>query len=297
MRICKRSANSLAFLLTTPFATAGTHAQRVADAPVSSPPGAAEAVATEGREAMERLRGAMAAPRQAMVGPMTPILPGIRTDEQTRRRTFAAMRHQESNPAMGARAATASALGEAGLASQTKAMAQRVGQALGLQAPDIAELAKVPVPWVSVGWVPLLFVSSSMPIETLRTYARQLERTGGAFAFRGMPGGLHAVAPMAKLSAGILRLDPGCEGPACAMRPVQIVVDPIAFRQHGIAQVPALAMVPGDPTQPYCERGEAAPSPGPVVYGDAALTGLLEEYARLGGKEEVRDAQARLGNR
>ncbi|MGK4422497.1 TrbC family F-type conjugative pilus assembly protein, partial [Klebsiella pneumoniae] len=79
------------------------------------------------------------------------------------------------------------------------------------------------------------------------------------------------------------------EGPACAMRGVQLIVDPIVFRQHGIAQVPALAMIPGDPTQPYCERGEDASDPatlpklaGAIVYGDAALSGMLEEYARLG---------------
>jgi hypothetical protein len=31
--------------------------------------------------------------------------------------------------------------------------------------------------------------------------------------------------------------------------------------------------------------------------GDAALSGLLDEYGRLGGKEEVRDASARLAGR
>jgi hypothetical protein len=36
---------------------------------------------------------------------------------------------------------------------------------------------------------------------------------------------------------------------------------------------------------------------GHIVFGDAALSGLLEEYARLGGKKEVRDAQTRLGAR
>jgi uncharacterized protein YpuA (DUF1002 family) len=34
-----------------------------------------------------------------------------------------------------------------------------------------------------------------------------------------------------------------------------------------------------------------------LVFGDAALTGLLEEYGRLGGGEEVRDALARLARR
>jgi type-F conjugative transfer system pilin assembly protein TrbC len=145
--------------------------------------------------------------------------------------------------------------------------------------------------------VPVLMVSSSMPIAVLRTYAAQLERTGGVLAFRGMPGGMTKVAPMARLAAQILRIDPGCEGPGCAMRNVQIIVDPILFRQHVVARVPALAMIPGDPTQPYCEREETSPRSSHVVDGDSALSGLLEEYARLGGKQEVRDAQARLAHR
>jgi hypothetical protein len=69
------------------------------------------------------------------------------------------------------------------------------------------------------------------------------------------------------------------------------------FRQHGVNTVPALAMIPGDPTQPYCERDETSMTAPHVIYGDAALSGMLEEYARLGGKQEVRDAQARLERR
>lgn len=116
-------------------------------------------------------------------------------------------------------------------------------------------------------------------------------------AFRGMPSGMRQVAPMAKLSAAILRRDPGCEGPACAMRDVQVIVDPLVFRQHGVARVPTLAMIPGDPTLPYCERDEASPRGAHLVQGDAALSGLLEEYGRLGGREEVRDALAHLARR
>jgi hypothetical protein len=173
-------------------------------------------------------------------------------------------------------------------------MSKELGQVLGLEAPDVTAISKGSAPVAPPGWVPLLFVSSSMPLAELRAYAAQMERVHGALAFRGMPGGLTHVAPMAKLSARILRLDPGCEGPACTMRNVQLVVDPIVFRQHNVVRVPALTMVPGDPTQPYCERDEGSPIGAHVVYGDSALPGLLEEYARLGGKQEVRDAQSRL---
>jgi type-F conjugative transfer system pilin assembly protein TrbC len=183
------------------------------------------------------------------------------------------------------------------MALEREAAAKRIGQALGLEAPDIAAASgALPAP-SQKSWVPVLFVSSSMPIATLRTYAAQLERSRGVLAFRGMPGGLTRVAPMAKLSAQILRLDPGCEGPACAMRGVQIIVDPLLFRAHSVTRVPALTMVPGDPAQPYCEREETSPKGTHLVLGDAALTGLLDEYARLGGKEEVRDALTRFERR
>lgn len=246
---------------------------------------------------MDALRQAMSQDRAANPAMTLPAFETPKTDAGTQRRAWSAMHAQAANPDMTRRANAAMVKGKAGLAAQEEAMSNRVGQALGLSQPDIVSLAKVAAPQAHVRWVPLLFASSSMPIDELRTYAAALEKTGGALAFRGMPGGLHRVAPMAKLSAEILRLDPGCEGPACAMRGTPIVVDPIAFRQHGIEHVPAMAMVAGDPTQAYCERGDNPAAPTPVVYGDAALSGLLEEAGRLGAKEEVRDAEARLGAR
>ncbi|WP_454882980.1 type-F conjugative transfer system pilin assembly protein TrbC [Sphingomonas oryzagri] len=246
---------------------------------------------------MDALRQAMARQEANQPAMTWPAFEAPKADAGTQRRAWDAMHAQKSNSAMKVRADAALSTGKSGLAAQQEAMARRVGQALGLSQPDIVSLAKVAAPQAHVRWVPLLFVSASMPIDELRTYAAQLQKTGGALAFRGMPGGLQKVGPMAKLSAEILRLDPGCEGPACTMRDVSIVVDPIAFREHGVARVPALAMVPGDPTQAYCERGDAPVPLGPVVYGDAALSGMLDEIARLGGKEEVGDVQARLGGR
>lgn len=246
---------------------------------------------------MDALRQAMAQDEASAPAMTLPAFETPKADGATQRRAWSAMREQAGDPAMTGRADAAVAKGKAGLAVQQETMSMRVGQALGLTQPDIVSLARVAAPQAHVRWVPLLFVSSSMPIDELRTYAAALEKTGGALAFRGMPGGLHRVAPMARLSAEILRLDPGCEGPTCAMRATPIVIDPIAFREHGIEHVPAMAMVAGDPTQAYCERGDAPTVPTPVVYGDAALSGLLEEAGRLGAKEEVRDAETRLGIR
>lgn len=257
---------------------------------------ARERVQKEGDAAMERLRGAVSRQKGQSTNAPSPRLPPA-PREAERRRAFEGLRARSAMPAIDARAKAALEASEARMAAEREAQAKRLRQALGLEPSEEKALAKATPAVAAKGWVPVLFVSSSIPVPVLRTYAAQLERVHGVLAFRGMPGGLHKVGPMAKLSAQILRIDPGCEGPACAMRNVQLIVDPIAFRQHGVGRVPALAMIPGDPTQAYCEREEESPRAAHVVYGDSALSGLFEEYARLGGKEEVRDAQALLGAR
>ncbi|WP_278374391.1 type-F conjugative transfer system pilin assembly protein TrbC [Sphingobium xenophagum] len=293
MRIWTSSANSVRPLfgvVTLMLASVAALAQD------SGPPADARSRAADhGAEAMERAREAAAARQNEAKakGPTTLPTPS----EDMRRRAFDGLRGRAQEPGMESRARAALDEGKGAMAAEREAMARRLGQALGLEAPDMDAVAGVTKPTSQQGWVPVLFVSSSMPVTTLRSYAAQLDKARGILAFRGMPGGLTKVAPMAKLSSEILRLDPGCEGPACAMRDVQLIVDPLVFRQHGIARVPALAMIPGDPALPYCEREDDSPRAAHVIYGDAALSGLLEEYARLGGKEEVRDAQARLQGR
>ncbi len=248
----------------------------------------------EGSRALDRIGSAIAKQKDA-APPSSPVILE-RPHEAERRRAFEGLRNRLADPRMEARAHAAAAAGSASLAAEREEQAKRLRQTLGLEPSEEKVLAMAPAAATPKGWVPVLFVSSSMPVPVLRAYAAQLERAHGVLVFRGMPGGLQKVGPMARLSSEVLRIDPGCEGPGCAMREVQLIVDPILFRQHGIARVPALAMIPGDPTQAYCERDDESPRSRYLVFGDSALSGLLEEYARLGGDKEVRDAQALLGS-
>ncbi len=298
MPICRSSGSNVRAPLA--FPSLALAALMLATLPASaqespSSPGARDAASAQGEDAMARMRDATAARQKQADAKGPTVLPT--PSEPMRRRAFEGLRGRPSDAEIEKRARAALGQGKEAMAAEREAMARRLSQALGLETPDMDAVAGVVAPPSAKAWVPVLFVSSSMPVTTLRTYAAQLEKARGILAFRGMPGGLTKVEPMAKLSAEILRLDPGCEGPACAMRDVQLIVDPLIFRQHGVARVPALAMVPGDPALPYCEREDDSPRAAHVIYGDAALSGLLEEYARLGGKEEVRDAQARLQGR
>lgn len=296
MPICRRSITRRALLLAgIAFASAWLQASEP-QTPTSQPTSdnARTRIEEQGDAALERVKRAVGKTRAS--APPSPVLP-TKPNPAAQRRAFEGISLRKQDPAMTKRVEADVAAARQALATERAVASHRIAQALGLERPEEAALAGVMSANDGRKRVPVLFVSSSMPVETLRTYAGQLERVGGVMAFRGMPGGMREVAPMAKLSAAILRIDPGCEGPACAMRDVQMIVDPLIFRQHGVTQVPALAMIPGDPTKPYCERDEASPRAAHLVLGDAALSGLLEEYGRLGAKAEVQDALARMAHR
>lgn len=285
MRISKRSIHSATLLAVLGAATAAL-----------AQDSARQAASDQGQASMDRLEGEVARGKNEAARLPDPRLPP--TDNPVdRRRAFDGLHKRLPAPDMEARARAALSRGEASLAAERERQARALRQALGLEPAEERALASAKPAVAATGWVPVLFVSSSMPISTLRNYAVQLEKVRGVMAFRGVPGGLRKMGPMAKLTAQILRLDPGCEGPNCVMRDVQLIIDPIVFRQHGIAQVPALAMIPGDPAQAYCERDDESPRATHVVFGDSALSGMFEEYARLGGKEDIGHAQALLGAR
>lgn len=297
MPICRRSYPRFCLALAPVVLSAPALAQD------RTPPGNTRTSAqAQGNAAMERLKAAVTAQqkRRPAAGAPQPVPPTIALPsipDNKARRAFEGVRKRSPSPAMEARARAALDAGRAGLAASREAIAKRVAQALGLEAPDRAALEGAIAPTGPRAYVPVLFASSSMPLSQLRAYAAQLEPVGGVIAFRGMVGGMSRVGPMAKLIAQALRLDPGCEGPACTMRKVQVIVDPLIFRQHDVRQVPALTLIPGDPTRPYCEREEDSERGAHLVYGDASLDALLDEYARLGGKEEVRDVTTRLEHR
>lgn len=293
MPICRRSAIRRALLLASIALVPALAQAREPRSPAnqSMEQNARTRIEDQGNAALGRVKRAVGKARAS--APSSPVLP-TKTDAAAQHRAFEGIGRRKQDPAMADRVKADVAAARKALAIERETASRRIAQALGLEQPEEAALAGVVSGSSGKHWVPVLFVSSSMPVETLRTYAGQLERARGVMAFRGMPGGMRQVGPMAQLSAAILRRDPGCEGPACAMRDVQLIVDPLIFRQHRVSQVPALAMIPGDPTRPYCERDEASPRAAHLVLGDAALSGLLEEYSRLGGKAEVQDALAHM---
>lgn len=125
-----------------------------------------------------------------------------------------------------------------------------------------------------------LFVSSSVPLTTLRNYAATIDRvhTGQVImVLRGFVGGMKKIKPTMEFIAEILKKDPTCDftKTKCDSYQVNIQVDPQLFQRFGIEEVPALAYL--KISESDAEEKQAEPI---IISGDAGLDYLLERINR-----------------
>lgn len=125
-----------------------------------------------------------------------------------------------------------------------------------------------------------VFVSRSMPIETLRTYAMDIERIPGAMmVLRGFVKDGQEMGPTIEFFAQVMRVDPRCEGKECPLRTADINIDPILFKRYGITNVPAVVYEENVTDDGHCADGTAVmdlKNNIHVVYGAASLEYVLE---------------------
>lgn len=131
-----------------------------------------------------------------------------------------------------------------------------------------------------------LFVSSSMPLVTLRNYAADLARLADpniTMVMRGFVGGMKYAQPTLRLVSDIIVKNPGCKATQqrCDAHKVNINVDPLLYRRYQISRVPALVYVPSfHETEPGGSEGLGEASPYYVLYGDASLAYGIERIQK-----------------
>ena len=140
----------------------------------------------------------------------------------------------------------------------------------------------------------VMFVSSSMPLTTLRNYARDLSKVGGVMVMRGSVGGISKMNETISLTRNVLVANPTCEGAKCKMWGTEMLIDPMLFRLYGISKVPALIYQPDMHIQSYCDGLEKATKASAVVYGDASVHTLLERMNMISPDAKVKSLVERL---
>ncbi|MRR07469.1 MAG: hypothetical protein EG828_11110 [Deltaproteobacteria bacterium] len=138
-----------------------------------------------------------------------------------------------------------------------------------------------------------IFISSSMPLETIRNYAAAVSRMNDpnkiVLVMRGFIGGMQKIGPTTSFIADVLKEKASCDlaaGEQCSMVNANVLVDPILFRRYGITQVPATVYAKGVRVNiPEQSEGNEDVSVGSfwTVYGDAALAFNLEKIRQASG--------------
>jgi type-F conjugative transfer system pilin assembly protein TrbC len=141
-----------------------------------------------------------------------------------------------------------------------------------------------------------LFVSSSVPIETLRNYARDLDRLGDPNVFmvmRGFVDGMKRVKPTLDFVKSVIAVDANCDviTTGCKAYRVNIKIDPLLFRRYGISRVPA-AVYAADvriTDLSLSEGMEENANTGDhyTLHGDASLAYMLEILRKASGRRSI----------
>jgi type-F conjugative transfer system pilin assembly protein TrbC len=134
-----------------------------------------------------------------------------------------------------------------------------------------------------------VFVSSSVPVQTLRNYAAAIDKIGDpriVMVMRGFVGGMKDWRAMLDFSSSVLVKNPSCDAgkEQCDMYAANLQVDPLLFRRYNVALVPTLVYARGvnrtDPTMSEGLSDIARVSGFYLVQGDVSLEYILETIRR-----------------
>jgi conjugal transfer pilus assembly protein TrbC len=130
-----------------------------------------------------------------------------------------------------------------------------------------------------------IFVSSSVPLQTLRNYVLAMDRLGDpniVMVMRGFVDGMEYIKPTIKFVGDILRKDPSCDmtKQKCETYRADFQIDPLLFRRYQIAKVPAVVYAT-DVNVMDVQMSEGLESNTEmsnyyVLYGDASLEYVLD---------------------
>ncbi len=125
----------------------------------------------------------------------------------------------------------------------------------------------------------IIFISSSIPINTLRTYARDisfLEDSDITLVMRGFIDGMREIRPTMEFIRKILLKDEDCiatQGDECETFTASVEIDPLKFRRFNITSVPAIVYAQnlGKDDNLKSKSDET------IIYGDVPLKYALEK--------------------
>ena len=128
-----------------------------------------------------------------------------------------------------------------------------------------------------------LFVSSSIPQQKMREYARQLSKyPNSQMILRGFIGGAKKIQPTLEYIRSIITKNPDCIDSKCQVYKTIINIDPVLFARYAVSRVPTLVYVNEISGPSYCSEGnkEIVSSNGVHTFvGQAPLKYMIRELS------------------
>jgi conjugal transfer pilus assembly protein TrbC len=130
-----------------------------------------------------------------------------------------------------------------------------------------------------------IFISFSVPLQTLRNYASSLDRLGDpniVMVMRGFVDGMKYIKPTINFVSDVLRRDPSCDmtKQKCDTYRADFQIDPLLFRRYQIAKVPAVVYATDvnvmDVQMSEGLESNTKVSSYYVLYGDSSLEYVLD---------------------
>ncbi|MFZ4857581.1 MAG: type-F conjugative transfer system pilin assembly protein TrbC [Desulfuromonadaceae bacterium] len=142
-----------------------------------------------------------------------------------------------------------------------------------------------------------VFVSASMPLQTIRNYAASIAKYGDSrimMVLRGFVGGVGKIQPTIDLVGRVMQRDLSCNPVTdgeCEILAVPFGVDPLLFRRYDIDRVPAVVYARGIKTEDtgLSEGDDKNAVIGEYwkAFGDASLEYIVEQMQRESGSERL----------
>jgi len=147
-----------------------------------------------------------------------------------------------------------------------------------------------------------LFVSSSMPQSTLKTYAADLDKLRDKniiMVMRGFVGGVRVIKPTLAFIDSVLIKDQNCDSAnsKCDAYQININIDPALFLTYGVQTVPAIVYARGV-NETEMEKGQgatgSAASDAYIISGDVPFEYALAEITKESKSSQIENILKKL---
>jgi conjugal transfer pilus assembly protein TrbC len=151
-----------------------------------------------------------------------------------------------------------------------------------------------------------IFVSSSVPESTLKSYVKDVDKTKDpniAIVFRGFVGGMEDMESAVEYLKWLIVKDPKClteKEQNCDGFHAGIQIDPLLFERFGIESVPAFVFLQNvkvdDSEFSLALKDNLKTDPkGLIVRGDITLRHALERFDKESGNQRIKDVLKMIG--